>query len=337
MRFAHNKVVQGSGHTSPILAEYSEPFLKLEDHTVHESLTCQEQNGPEIKKRCCPQWLVSVSADYSEVGITIPVWPLAAIVLALLITSHVLLFQQCHAAYSTAKEVSFIRGQYKVVQSSPNASQTSQLYDNSTSSSLSIVGEPEESTGHHVRNILHPGEICETLEKEVVVKNGTEFYRTIYPTAGFISKQIIESDLELVHYYNTTDPSTYDTGSIHGMGMCPLVYSGWWPVQDEVESYLYALIVSQCLWNGCQVLCLFLLLALLYDQLHTEVGSSEEGSYKIYCQRYLVVSISLASTILLPFSVYVISLGWARICHVDIGNYNHRIDSHSAILVPFGA
>lgn len=85
--------------------------------------------------------------------------------------------------------------------------------------------------------------------------------------------------------------------------LCPLEYSGWSPDDDSAYEYApISLVIAQQLWNACQVLQLFLLHTLCYEY------TIERGAHSLWI-RALVIFVSAASVPMLPFSVYIISLG----------------------------
>jgi len=173
-----------------------------------------------------------------------------------------------------------------------------------------------------VRNTLHSGGWIETLERysnDTTTQSASfwvdpyydDFVRVIYPTAGFVSMTTNQNQIEFDHYlYDVTEENHW----------IPLYYQGWWPDQDYKgwvpvfdQQYLYAptyLVIAQNLWNATQVFQIFLLLALLYDCYYNAAehnNNNSDGARPF--KNILVWSLVVSSLILLPFSVYVISLG----------------------------
>ena len=247
---------------------------------------------------------------------------LTLVVLAFLVASHSLLWYQCHTNTSMPNHGRIRRGRYRVVESSLRGR-------NNGTVAIPILQRPTHHPDRYkdstrfLRDTLYVGDIVETLERyddDDSLTNTTasaalligDYYndivRVIYPTAGFLSEKILKRHLKL-------DGCLYDgrqkKTSMGWFQPTPLVYQGWWPVSERSErQYLYAptiLIVAQCLWNATQVFQIFFLLALGYYSFFT--GVDNEVSSNCTIRKILVTFIVLLSSMLLPFSVYVISIG----------------------------
>ncbi|KAL7546743.1 hypothetical protein ACHAWF_010074 [Thalassiosira exigua] len=291
------------------------PLLPNKAHEYSDGLSEEEVNSnDDLSSRSLELAPKDQPKEEDSLSISVPIRPLAGTVLFLLLFSHLLLFGQCHTVYSATKKESFVVGRYEVV-----APTTSSIHINNTKAASSatngnvnILGKASSKLAEHdIQDILEPGDICETLEHDMILHDGEEYYRTIYPTAGFVPKKAIGSHLQMIEKYDTID-----TSQSVGSSWCPLIYEGWWPQDHEAKKFVYAptaLVVAQCLWNAMQVLQLYLLLALV-NNCHNSSSRTKScgchGQIQVYpMQNYLVCSLALVSFILLPFSVYVISLG----------------------------
>jgi hypothetical protein len=241
--------------------------------------------------------MAKVTAAAAEASISIR--KLAWTVLVLLLSSHVVLLHQCRMVTTEEDTTAKVRGRYRA------------------STNITIMERPTRHPDRYgdsenfCRDVLQHGDVVETIEEYVdgnvdgnvtpflIAQEYDDFVRVVHPTAGFLSRETL-SRLEPVQFFH--QESTLFGGT-------PLIYQGWWPSEDHSErQYVYAptaLVVAQSLWNAMQVFQLFLLLTLGCEGCH----AADVNGSSCTLQKFLVAFLVMACLTLLPFSVYVISLG----------------------------
>lgn len=212
-------------------------------------------------------------------GFTFSVRVLAYATLVLLIGSQLLLQQVCLAS--------------QIQRASSKKPIFKKWYVATDHTALIINASPRDDGGWLAE--VEPGDAVGIIHDE----HG-KFHHVVEPVLGWTRKRSLITGNA---YFKQQQEDKKEPWS-----WCPLEYSGM-PKEFGFNKYFNApgvLVIGQTLWNATQVLHLFLMICVCYDFLQ---GTDRITATLSYRRTILVCSICLASALLLPFSVYLMSPG----------------------------